>query len=110
MKTRTLLCSIAIASLGFGSLAQAQPNPAAREARQDAGEARRDLNEARRDLRRAPNQRAANEARRDMRDARGDLQEARGTAAKPGTTTTRAARNSAVAPACRTRCATASTW
>ncbi|HEY8358233.1 MAG TPA: RcnB family protein, partial [Ramlibacter sp.] len=75
MKTRTILCSIAIASLGFGSLAQAQP--ARQEARQDAREARQDINEAQRDLRRAPNQRAANEARRDLREARGDLREAR---------------------------------
>ena len=75
MNSKTILCSIAIASLGFGTLAQAQP--ARQEIRQDAREARQDIREAQRDLRRADTRREAREARQDLREARRDLREAR---------------------------------
>lgn len=75
MKKNSILCTLAIASLGFASLGHAQP--ARQEARQDAREARQDVREAQRDLRNAPNRRASNEARRDLQEARGDLREAR---------------------------------
>jgi Ni/Co efflux regulator RcnB len=75
MNTRTIVCSIAIASLGFSSLSFAQPSR--HEARQDAREARQDLREAQRDLRHADNPREAREARRDLREAQRDLREAR---------------------------------
>lgn len=60
MKTRTLLCSLAIASLGFASLAQAQPH-GGRDGRHDAREARHE---------RGPHHRAGKEARRDHHDHR----------------------------------------
>ena len=62
-KTKTLLCSLLIASMGMGSLAVAQPawHDARRDARADQREAKRDLREAQRDVR---------EARRDLREAR----------------------------------------
>lgn len=75
MKTRTIVCSIAIAALGFSSLSYAQPSR--QEARQDAREARRDINDAQRDLRRADTPREAREARQDLREAQRDLREAR---------------------------------
>ena len=75
MKTRTVLCSIAIASLGFSSLSFAQP--ARHEARQDIRESRQDLREAQRDLRRADTPREAREARQDLREAQRDLRNAR---------------------------------
>jgi len=67
MKTRTLLCSLAIAALGFSSLAQAQPH-GGRDGRHDARESRHE---------RGPNHRAGKEARRDHRDARRDLHDRR---------------------------------
>jgi Ni/Co efflux regulator RcnB len=75
MNTRTLVCGIAIASLGFTSLSFAQP--ARQEARQDAREARQDVRQAQRDLRQADNRREAREARRDLREAQRDLRDAR---------------------------------
>jgi Ni/Co efflux regulator RcnB len=75
MKTKSILCAIAITSLGFSSLSHAQPS---RDGpRQDSREARQDIRDARGDLRRAPNQRAANDARRDVQEGRRDLREAR---------------------------------
>lgn len=72
MKSRTLLSSLVIASLGLGAVPSfAQP------ARHEAREARQDLREAQRDLRRADTPREAREARRDMREAQRDLREAR---------------------------------
>jgi Ni/Co efflux regulator RcnB len=75
MKARTIVSSLAIASLGFSSLAFAQPAP--REARQDARVARQDIRDAQRDLRRADTAREARDARQDMREAQHDLREAR---------------------------------
>ncbi|MES2940594.1 MAG: RcnB family protein [Pseudomonadota bacterium] len=75
MNTKTIVCGIAIASLGFSSLSFAQP--AVREARQDAREARQDMREAQRDLRNARNPRQAQEARQDLRRSQRDLREAR---------------------------------
>jgi len=75
MKTKTLICSIAIASLGFSSLSYAQPSR--QEARQDAREARQDRREAQRDLRQADNARERREARQDLREAQRDLRDAR---------------------------------
>ncbi|MGE4239779.1 RcnB family protein [Ramlibacter sp.] len=66
-KARTLVCGLAIASLGISSIAVAQP---AREARQD-------VREAQRDLRRADTPRETREARQDLREAQRDLREAR---------------------------------
>lgn len=71
MHTKTLLCTLAIASLGFSSASFAQPS------RQDAREARQDIREAQRDLRRADDRRDAREARQDLREGRRDLREAR---------------------------------
>ena len=68
MKKSAVVCSIAIASLGFSSLGFAQP------ARQ---EARQDVREAQRDLRNADNPRERREAQRDLREARQDQREAR---------------------------------
>ena len=73
MKTRTIVCTIAIASLGFSSLSYAQPSR--HEARQDAREARQDIREAQRDLRQADNRREARDAQRDLRDAQRDLRD-----------------------------------
>ncbi|KQT13321.1 RcnB family protein [Ramlibacter sp. Leaf400] len=75
MTAKTIVCSIAIASLGFSSLSFAQP--ARHEVRQDAREARQDIREAQRDLRQADNPREAREARQDLREAQRDLREAR---------------------------------
>jgi Ni/Co efflux regulator RcnB len=75
MKSKTLVCSIAIASLACSSLSFAQP--ARQEARQDAREARHDIRYAQRDLRRADTPREKREARQDLREARRDLREAR---------------------------------
>lgn len=76
MKSKTIVCSIAIASLGFTSLS-AYAQPSRHEARQDAREARQDIREAQRDLRRSDTRGEAREARRDMREAQRDLREAR---------------------------------
>jgi Ni/Co efflux regulator RcnB len=75
MKSKTIVCAVAIASLGFSSLSFAQP--ARQEARQDAREARQDIREAQRDLRRADTPRERREAQRDLREAQRDLREAR---------------------------------
>ncbi|MBA2675498.1 RcnB family protein [Ramlibacter sp.] len=75
MNSKSIICGIAIASLGFSSLSFAQP--AVREARQDAREARQDVREAQRDLRNARNPHQARQARQDMRQGRRDLREAR---------------------------------
>lgn len=75
MTAKTIVCSIAIASLGFSSLSFAQH--ARHEVRQDAREARQDIREAHRDLRQAGNPREAREARQDLREAQRDLREAR---------------------------------
>ena len=75
MKSKTLVASLAIASLGFSSLSFAQPSR--HEARQDAREARQDIRDAQRDLRRADTPREAREARQDLREAQRDLREAR---------------------------------
>jgi Ni/Co efflux regulator RcnB len=75
MKTKTIACSIVIASLGFSSLSFAQP--AGYEARQDAREARQDIREAHRDLRRADTPHERREARQDLREAQRDLRAAR---------------------------------
>ena len=76
-KTKTLLCSLLIASMGMGSLAVAQPawHDARRDARADQREAKRDLREAQRDVREA--RRDLREARNDRRDARNDRRDAR---------------------------------
>ncbi|MBA2964245.1 MULTISPECIES: RcnB family protein [Ramlibacter] len=75
MKAKTIVCSLAIASLGFSSLAFAQP--AWRDANHDAREARQDIRDAQRDLRRADTPREAREAHQDLREAQRDLREAR---------------------------------
>lgn len=80
-KTRTIICSIAIASLGLASLPSfAQPRAEARqdlrEGRQDRREATRDVREGRRDLRQADTPREAREARQDIREGRSDRREA----------------------------------
>lgn len=75
MKTRTLLCSIAIATMGIGTVSFAQP--ARHEARQDVRESRQDIRDAQRDLRRADTPRETREARKDLREAQRDLREAR---------------------------------
>jgi Ni/Co efflux regulator RcnB len=75
MKLKTIVSSIAVASLGFSSLSFAQP--AVHQARQDAREARQDMREAQRDLRNADTRREAREARQDYREAQRDLREAR---------------------------------
>ena len=75
MNSKTIVCSIAIAAMGFSSLSFAQP--AVREARQDAREARQDKREAQRDLRNARNPRQAQQARQDLRRSQRDLREAR---------------------------------
>ncbi|HVE55060.1 MAG TPA: RcnB family protein [Ramlibacter sp.] len=75
MNTKTILCSIAIASLGFSSVSIAQPSR--QDARQDAREARQDIREAQRDMRRADDPREARDARQDLREGRRDLREAR---------------------------------
>lgn len=75
MNKRTIVCSIAIASLGFSSLGMAQP--AVREAQRDAREARQDIRDAQRDLRRADTPRERREAQRDLRQGQRDLREAR---------------------------------
>jgi Ni/Co efflux regulator RcnB len=59
MKTRTILCSAVIASLGLSSVSFAQPSR--HDDRRDVRESRQDFREARRDLR---------EARQDRREAR----------------------------------------
>jgi Ni/Co efflux regulator RcnB len=74
MKLKTIVSSIALASLGFSSLSFAQP--AVHQARQDAREARQDMREAQRDLRNADTRREAREARQDYREAQRDLREA----------------------------------
>jgi Ni/Co efflux regulator RcnB len=71
MKAKTIICGIAIASLGVSSLSFAQTP------RQDAREARQDLREAQRDLRHADTPHERREARQDMREARRDLHAAR---------------------------------
>lgn len=68
MNKLAIVCSIAIASLGFSTLGFAQ------SARQ---EARQDVREAQRDLRRADTPRERREAQRDLREARQDVREAR---------------------------------
>jgi Ni/Co efflux regulator RcnB len=75
MKAKSIVCSLAIASVGFSSLAFAQP--ARVESRQDAREARHDMRDAQQDLRRADSPREAREARQDMREAQRDLRSAR---------------------------------
>ncbi|TFZ05487.1 hypothetical protein EZ313_02100 [Ramlibacter henchirensis] len=75
MTSKTIVCSIALASLGFTSLAFAQPSR--HEVRQDAREAREDIRDARRDLRHADTRREEREARRDLREAQRDLRAAR---------------------------------
>lgn len=80
-KTRTIICSIAIASLGLASLPSfAQPRAEARqdlrEGRQDRREATRDVREGKRDLRQADTPREAREARQDIREGRSDRREA----------------------------------
>jgi len=72
MKSRTILTSLVIASLGLASMPSLAQTP-----RQDAREARQDMREAQRDLRRADNPREAREARRDIREAQRDLRDAR---------------------------------
>lgn len=81
-KTRTIICSIAIASMGLASLPSfAQPRAEARqdlrEGRQDKREATRDIREGRRDLRQADTPREAREARQDIREGQRDRREAR---------------------------------
>jgi Ni/Co efflux regulator RcnB len=81
-KTRTLICSVAIASIGFAAIPSfAQPRQEAREdireGRQDRREATRDIREGRRDLRQADTPREAREARQDIREGRSDRREAR---------------------------------
>lgn len=77
MKSKALLCAIAVASLGFGSLSYAQDHgrhghdrqgyqQRGHEHRADRREARQERREDRR------------EARRDLREARRDLRDARG--------------------------------
>ena len=63
MKSRNILTSLVIASLGLASIPSFAQTP-----RQDAREARQDLREARRDMR---------EAQRDLRNAREERREAR---------------------------------
>jgi Ni/Co efflux regulator RcnB len=82
-KTTNVICSIAIASIGFTALPSfAQPRQEARqdlrEGQQDRREANRDLREGKRDLRRADTPGEKREARRDVREAQGDKREARG--------------------------------
>jgi Ni/Co efflux regulator RcnB len=79
MKAKTIVCSIAIASLGISSVSFAQPahHGARQEARQDAQEARKDIRDAQRDLRRADTPRERREARQDLREGQRDLREAR---------------------------------
>lgn len=75
MNSKTIACSLIVASLGFSSLSFAQP--AVREAQRDAREARQDMRDAQRDLRRADTPRERREAQRDMREAQRDLRDAR---------------------------------
>lgn len=75
MKSRTIACSLIVASLGMSSLSFAQP--AVREAQRDAREAREDVRDAQRDLRRADTPRERREAQRDLREAQRDLRNAR---------------------------------
>src|SRR5688500_14748996 len=82
-KTRNILCSIAMASMGLASLPSfAQPRAEARqdlrEGRQDRREATRDVREGKRDLRQADTPREAREARQDIREGQRDRREARG--------------------------------
>ena len=74
MKSRTIVASLAIASLGLSSLSFAQP--AVHRAQQDARAARQDMHEAQRDLRRADTPREAREARQDLRQSQRELREA----------------------------------
>jgi Ni/Co efflux regulator RcnB len=75
MRIRTIVCGLAIASLGVTSLSYAQPSR--HEAHRDAREARHDIREAERDLRHADTPREAREARRDLREGHRDLRAAR---------------------------------
>ncbi len=79
MNSKTIICGIAIASLGFSSLSFAQPSHRhggdhdrreAREARHDVREARRDLREAREDRREAREHRYYYNAREFRRGGR----------------------------------------
>ena len=80
-KTKAIICSIAIATMGVASLPSfAQPRQEARqdarEGRQDRREATRDIREGKRDLRQADTQRERREARQDIREGRQDRREA----------------------------------
>lgn len=81
-KTRTIICSIAIASMGLASLPSfAQPRQEARqdlrEGRQDLREGNRDLRDGRRALRQADTPRERREAREAIREGRADAREGR---------------------------------
>jgi Ni/Co efflux regulator RcnB len=81
-KTTNIICSIAIASIGFAAVPSfAQPRQEARqdlrEGRQDRREATRDIREGKRDLRQADTPREVREARQDIREGRSDRREAR---------------------------------
>ena len=80
-KTKAIICSIAIASMGLSALPSfAQPRQEARqdirEGRQDRREATRDIREGQRDLRQADTPRERREARQDIREGRQDRREA----------------------------------
>lgn len=68
MKSTAIVCAIAAASLGFGSVSYAQGYEQRGERREARQEARSDVREARRDIR---------EGRRDLREARDDRRDAR---------------------------------
>ena len=76
MKSKTIVSTLAIASLAFSSLSFAQP-ARYHEAQRDAREARQDIRDAQRDLRHADTPREAREARRDLHEAQRDLRNAR---------------------------------
>lgn len=81
MKSKSIVCGIAIASLGFSSLGFAQTTrhearQDVREAQRDAREARKDIRDAQRDLRQADTRRETREARQDLREAQRDLRAA----------------------------------
>lgn len=75
MNKRTFVSSIIIASLGFSSIAVAQP--AMREAQREVQEARRDVQAAQRDLQRARTPRERREAQLRLQRAERELLEAR---------------------------------
>ena len=68
MKSTAIVCAIAAASLGFGSLSYAQGYEQRAERREARQETRSDVREARRDIR---------EGRRDLREARDDRRDDR---------------------------------